>query len=63
MIISIGFILLILFDFSKLFFENKTANSLFPAGLFCIGIGAFRGEAQEVLVKGINICLECIGIG
>lgn len=36
---------------------------LLAAGLFCIGIGAFRGETQEVLVKGINICLECIGIG
>ena len=36
---------------------------LLAAGFFCIGIGIFRGEAQEVLIKGINICLECFGIG
>ena len=36
---------------------------LLAAGLFCIGIGAFRGEAQELLVKGINLFLECVGIG
>lgn len=29
--------------------------------LMIIGIG--RGEADVVLKKAINICLECIGIG
>ncbi len=41
---------------------------LLPAALLCIGaafvyLGVSRGEMGVVLVKAINICLECIGIG
>ena len=57
MIISIGFILLILFDFSKLFFENKTVNSLFPAGLFCIGFGVYREAVRNRGLTGAVLTL------
>ena len=38
-------------------------TALLAAGVLCVGIGVFRGEAEEVMIKAVNLCLECIGIG
>lgn len=38
------------------------AGVLLLGGVFIV-IGIIRGEADDVLRKAINICLECIGIG
>ena len=40
-----------------------TGICFLAAGVLCIGIGIFRGEAEEVMIKAVNLCLECIGIG
>jgi len=33
------------------------------AGVIMMMVGLLRGELQEILHRGIVICLECIGIG
>ena len=33
------------------------------AALLLSGLGLWRGEADMVLHKGVNLCLECVGIG
>lgn len=33
------------------------------AGVACMAVGVWRGEAVVVLRKAVAICLECIGIG
>lgn len=43
--------------------SNKISLFLFVVSILFIGCGVFRGEALEVLTKGINLCLECVGIG
>ena len=42
---------------------NKPAVFLLLLSVFFIGAGILRDEAATVLIKSINICLECIGIG
>ena len=42
---------------------SKRGICMAMIGLFMIGFGIYRGEAEIVLEKAVNICMECIGIG
>lgn len=42
---------------------RKITISIFATAILLMGIGVWRNEAAVVLSKGINICLECVGIG
>ena len=37
--------------------------ALAGVGLAMTVFGVYRGEVEQVFTKGIQICLECIGIG
>lgn len=39
------------------------ALALVLTGAAFIAIGVWRGEAETVLRKAVNICMECIGLG
>lgn len=43
--------------------RNRAAVLLVLMGVFLLAIGVWRGEAEVVLRKAINICMECIGLG
>lgn len=36
---------------------------LLGAGVLLVLLGLMRGEAGAVLDKGINLCLQCMGLG
>lgn len=42
---------------------QKAPLFFLAASLVMMGFGILRGEADTVLSKGINLCLECVGIG
>ena len=35
---------------------------LILAAVACCAFGVYRGETTTVLMKAINICMECIGL-
>jgi hypothetical protein len=48
--------------------ENKKVTAAVRIGLLAVGvalfvIGMFNGGLNDVLIKAINICTECIGLG
>lgn len=43
--------------------RNKITYAMIILSVLFIGIGIWRDEVSTVLVKSVNICLECIGIG
>jgi hypothetical protein len=36
---------------------------LYVIAIICIIVGIFNGGLYDILVKAINICTECIGLG
>jgi hypothetical protein len=44
-------------------FQNSLRAALLAAAVASTAFGIYRGEVPEVLLKAINLCLECIGIG
>ena len=43
--------------------ENRAALAAIAVAAAFLAIGVWRGEAEVVLRKSINICMECIGLG
>ena len=43
--------------------RNMITVALLVVSLIMIVSGAMLGEADTVLNKAINVCMECIGIG
>lgn len=41
----------------------KVTLILIPLAMASCAFGVFRGETTTVLMKAINICMECIGLG
>ena len=43
--------------------NNRAALTALVIAAAFLAIGVRRGEAEVVLRKSINICMECIGLG
>ncbi|WP_264464828.1 MULTISPECIES: CD1871A family CXXC motif-containing protein [Eubacteriales] len=42
---------------------RKATICCLAASVLMIAYGLWRGEGATVLAKGINLCMECVGIG
>ncbi len=42
---------------------RKATVCVLLVSLLLVGLGIYRDEVATVLNKGINLCLECVGIG
>ena len=43
--------------------ENLPALGLLAAAALLIAVGIAAGQPDDVLVKAVRICMECVGIG
>lgn len=43
--------------------RNRVAIALLLLAFAFLVIGIWRGEADTVFRKAVNICMECIGLG
>ena len=43
--------------------RNWAALAAIALAAALLAIGVWRGEAEVVLRKSVNICMECIGLG
>ena len=43
--------------------NNRAALAAIALAAAFLAIGVWRGEAEVVLRKSVNICMECIGLG
>ena len=42
---------------------KKRTLAFLIVGIVFVAVGVYRDEVVTVLDKGINLCLECVGIG
>ena len=42
---------------------RKKTICMLAVALLMMGLGLWRGEGATALSKGINLCMECVGIG
>lgn len=43
--------------------HSRIKYILILAAIVLLAVGIQQGDAQAVLQKAVNICLECIGVG
>ncbi|MDO4269308.1 MAG: CD1871A family CXXC motif-containing protein [Eubacteriales bacterium] len=43
--------------------RNRIAVAVLLTAVCFVALGVWRGEAETVFRKAVNICMECIGLG